>query len=302
MMKTNLLMAASTLSDQELLARVRTLASREREATAELVAHLAELDTRPSSYAAEGHGSLFRYCTDALGLSEDAAYNRIEAARACRRVPAILNVLASGAVTLTAVRMLARHLTAENHEALLAEATGKSKRQVEEMVARLAARADVPASVRKLPMVARAAVVPEVVTTTPVQGPPPVAVAQAPPSRPVVQATAPERYRVQFTVDRETHDRLRHLQDLMRREIPTGDVAALLRCAERSFLEWHHVWPHARGGPGTVDNIWLRCRRHNVYEAALEFGPWRLHTGRSCEAPSGTEDGMQAGSRPTTPS
>src|SRR5688572_18551473 len=101
MTNTNLLTVAASLSDQALLGRVRALAVKEREATAELVAHLAELDSRPSLYAAEGHGSLFKYCTEALGLSEDAAYNRIEAARACRRFPGILDQLASGTVTLT---------------------------------------------------------------------------------------------------------------------------------------------------------------------------------------------------------
>jgi hypothetical protein len=75
---------ASDLGDQELLTRITVLAGREREATAELVAHLAALDVRPSLYAAQGCGSLFTYCTQVLRLSEDATCNRIAAARACR--------------------------------------------------------------------------------------------------------------------------------------------------------------------------------------------------------------------------
>lgn len=92
-MKTNSLVTASALSDQDLLARLEGLARNEREASAELVAHLAVLDVRPALYAAEGYGSLFSYCTQALRLSEDAACNRIEAARACRRFPLILELL-----------------------------------------------------------------------------------------------------------------------------------------------------------------------------------------------------------------
>ena len=80
-MKTNILATAAGLSDQDLLSRLRVLALREREASVELVAHLAALDTRPAVYAAQGYGSLFSYCTQALRLSEDAACNRIEAAR-----------------------------------------------------------------------------------------------------------------------------------------------------------------------------------------------------------------------------
>jgi hypothetical protein len=45
-----------------------------------------------------------------------------------------------------------------------------------------------------------------------------------------------------------------------------------VRCKERSFLEFHHVQAHARGGPPTLDNISLRCWRHNQYEAELVFG------------------------------
>ena len=44
------------------------------------------------------------------------------------------------------------------------------------------------------------------------------------------------------------------------------------RCTERTFLEFHHVQPYALGGPATAENISLRCRRHNQYEAVLVFG------------------------------
>jgi hypothetical protein len=44
-MNTNILAAADGLSDQGLLARLGALAARERETSAELVAHLAALDT-----------------------------------------------------------------------------------------------------------------------------------------------------------------------------------------------------------------------------------------------------------------
>ena len=94
-MKTNILAIAVGLSDQDLLSRINVLAGHEREATAELVAHLAALELRPSLYVAQGYGSLFAYCTEALRLSEDAACSRIEAARACRRFPVILDLLAS---------------------------------------------------------------------------------------------------------------------------------------------------------------------------------------------------------------
>src|SRR6266849_6558266 len=120
-------LTASALSDQDLLARLEVLAGKEREASVELVAHLATLDSRPALYSAQGYGSLFSYCTQALRLSEDAACNRMEAARACRRFPLILELLASGSLTLTSVRLLGRHLTVENHQSVLAKARKRTR-------------------------------------------------------------------------------------------------------------------------------------------------------------------------------
>ena len=140
----------ASLSDAELLVRVKQLAQSERQATAALVAHLAEMETR-RLYLGQGYASLFGYCTKVLHLSEHAAYNRIEAAKAAVRFPVILVRLAQGDVHLSAVKLLAPLLTPENHRELLDAAKHKSKREVEEMVARLRPQPDAPASVSKLP-------------------------------------------------------------------------------------------------------------------------------------------------------
>src|SRR5207244_10970663 len=100
-MNTNLITLASDLSDQDLLARIVALAGKERKASVELVAHLAELDTRSSLYASHGHGSLFTYCTAVLKLSEVGACHRIYAARACRRFPIVLDALDPADSSLT---------------------------------------------------------------------------------------------------------------------------------------------------------------------------------------------------------
>jgi hypothetical protein len=229
-MNTNVLASAAALSDHDLHARLIALAAGERAASVELVAHLAALDARPSVYAAEGYGSLFDYCTQALRLSEDAACNRIGAARACRRFPVILDHLASGAMTLTSVRMLGRHLTSENHEDVLARAKGRTREELEILVATLAPRPDARSLVRRLPVPAAPANVPLIVTSLPSLSVAPMAPSPAPVlpvPRPTVQPTAPERYRVQFTIGESTREKLRRLQALLRREIPDGDPGAI---------------------------------------------------------------------------
>ena len=145
-----LVFSFSTLPDTELLAEVTRLAAGERRATVALIESLAEVDAR-RLYLGQGFASTFSYGTQVLHLSEHAAYNRIEAARAVRRFPAILERLADGSITLTTVCLPAAHLTTENHRDMLDAARHKSKRDVEVLVARLRPLPPVPSSVRKLP-------------------------------------------------------------------------------------------------------------------------------------------------------
>src|SRR5688572_14113603 len=140
----------SDLTDDQLLAAVKRLAATERRATAALIRSLMELDAR-RLYLGEGYSSLFTYCTQALHLAEGAAYNRIEAARAARRFPMILEALEEGSLTLTAVRLLAPHLTHANLQRVLASARHASKTDVERIVAALNPKPAVQSIVRKLP-------------------------------------------------------------------------------------------------------------------------------------------------------
>ena len=233
--KTDVLEAATALSDAELLARLERLAQQGREGCVELVGHLAEMERR-KIYLAEGWGTLFGYCTGALRLSEHAAYTRIEGAKAARRFPVVLDRLASGSVNLTTVRLLAPYLTAENHVAVLDEAAGRSKRETEAIIARLAPLPDVPAFLRKLPASpswSRAAAA----ATSPATPSPPPALPAPPSARPVVAPLAPERFRVQFTVGKETHEKLRFAQDMLRREVPDGDPGVIFDRALTLLLE-----------------------------------------------------------------
>jgi len=213
------------LSDAELVAEVTSLAIREHEATARLIAHLAELDAR-RLYLGAGFASLFTYCMEVLRLSEAETYNRIEAARVARKFPAILDRLAQRSLSLTTVCVLASHLTAENCEELLAAASTKSRREVEKLLAERFPRPDVACSVQKLPP-------PKAVPTQPQRGAgvpsPTVPVPEAPTpafpapaARPaVVTPLAPDRYEMRFTVGGETREKLRLAQDMLRTRFRT---------------------------------------------------------------------------------
>ena len=245
----------ASLSDDQLLTEMKRLAACERRATAALLRSLMEVDSR-RLYLREGCSSLFTYCTQVLHLSEGAAYNRIEAARAARRFPSVLTGLEDGSLTLASVRLLAPHFTTENHGQLMAAARHKSKREVELLVATLAPKRSAPTVLRRLPEKPPATPAGTVsMPTLLASGHPPIVndmlgVDSAGPRatsdgglRRVTSATAPAprsagaravtplsaaHYRLQVTMTQETHDKLRRAQDLLRHAVPTGDIGAVL--------------------------------------------------------------------------
>src|SRR5713101_5089738 len=251
----------SRLSDGDLVAEVARLATCEAEATASLIAHLAELYGRRLHERA-GYSSLFTYCTEVLRLSEHEAYDRMRAAKVARRYPRVLGLLATGRMNLTTVRLLAPHLTRQNHEELFATASGKRKRQVQELLAERFPQPDVAPSIRRLPTQGSGAIETPVpllaasMSEAPVSLPigstsempvPPPAVAAAPdvparpaipaPPRPLVQPLSPDRYRITFTAGGETCEMLELAQDLLRHAIPDGDPAEIVARALEVLVE-----------------------------------------------------------------
>jgi hypothetical protein len=186
-----------------------------------------------------------------LRLSEDAAFNRIEVARAARDHPVVLEMLLMGTLSPTTARLLARRLTPQNHQDLLAAASGKSKQQVEDLLARRFPHPDVPSSIRSLPVSASLGTkrnedvtsLPEVAACGPPGADsPPAALRAAGPhgavseSRPLVRPLAADRYEVRFTASAETRDYLRRAQDLLGHAIPGGDLDQVFNRALRLLV------------------------------------------------------------------
>ena len=100
---------------------------------------------------------MFAYCVELLHLSEPETETnlRMVVARATRRHPILLQMLGDGRLHLSGIALLAPHPTETNRDEVLARATHSSKRRIEELVAGLAPRPDVPTTIRKLPDRAR---------------------------------------------------------------------------------------------------------------------------------------------------
>lgn len=129
----------SRMPDDALLGSLKTLARHERRNLARILSRLAEVDRRRLALKLGFH-SLFDYCLRVLRYSEPEAARRIHAARAAASYPLLYPMLASGRLSLTAVSMLAPHLTPGNHRDLIRRALGRGKRALEALLAPLAPR------------------------------------------------------------------------------------------------------------------------------------------------------------------
>jgi len=237
--------------DPVLLRGLRALVAQDRATTAMLLAHLAEVDAR-KLYVPAAHPSMFSYCAHELRFSEDVAYKRIQAARTAWRFPTIFPALADGQLNLTGVLLLGPYLNPANADELLGASAGKTKSEIEEWLAQRFPRSELLPLVTALP--ADGQLAPERVKLDGAQLAPGQIESddfdadgqlalervkfddtQLAPERVTASATparltpaAPERYSLQLTIGKGTHDKLRHAQALLGHAVPSGEVAEVL--------------------------------------------------------------------------
>src|ERR1700712_3202528 len=140
----------SGCTDPELMSRLQHLTRADRKLVARLIVYLGEVDAR-GLFREHAYPSMHEFLVGALHMSDAEAYLRRHAARLARQYPVIITLLATGAVNLSTLRLMSKLLTPENHLALLERLRGKTKRQVELLVAELDPKPDVLAQMRKLP-------------------------------------------------------------------------------------------------------------------------------------------------------
>jgi hypothetical protein len=245
------------LGNKAVMRNLSALAAKDRATTANLLLYLTEVDQR-RLYREAGYPSLFEFCIRDLHFSEDVACNRIQAARFCRAFPFLYEAIAEGRIHLSAIRLLAPHLTSSNAQELVAAATHRRKWQIERI---LAERFPVPEPMRldggisalrpsapgrieapgRMEAVHGSAFAP-----APSSAPGRVetvngsALAPAPSSAPGrvepapiparVQPISAQRYMLQFSIPTSDHDRFRHLQGLLSHTVPTGEVERVFSC------------------------------------------------------------------------
>ncbi len=251
------------LSDTVLIKQLKESFARDRRNTAALLADIAEVEAR-KLYLREGYSSMFAYCVEAFGLSEQAAFKRIRAARKAQQFPAILKAIALGQINLTGVVILSPHLTAANVNALLGAAAGKRNAEIERLIAAQYPQPDLPTRVSAIaPRMAEdsavavsdrlsartvdalSAAAPGLVEApvpegTPGHIAPPLlpAPAMAPPprARRVLKPLAPQRFALQATISQSAHDDLQRALALLGHQVPAADIGQVLERALRALV------------------------------------------------------------------
>jgi len=156
-------------------------------------------------------------------MSEDEACRRIQVVRLVRRFPELLVRIERGELTLSTMALLDGALTPSNCEELVRAAAGKTKAEVQALLAKRAPKPDVPAAI----------------TTVPVQSAlPAVGVAPGSASAPMARADGPQlvplsetRHEVQFTASDALRKKLERARDLMRHANADGDLAVVVERA-----------------------------------------------------------------------
>ena len=254
-------------SNQEIVDGAKHLVGRNRTVTAHLIAHLAEIYAR-KLHVTEGFSYLGHYCMAVLEMSEDEAHRRAHAAVLAQKYPVILDMLLEGSIHLTTLRIIGKCLMPKNHQRVLEAARGKNKTELEHLAAALCPKPDVPAVLRKLPeprpenvhseeVLFTSGKAEEVVPGAAAAGQTPsgaevspeqtdlgihtleAAIPPASPSPPKSRLAplSPQRYNLQVTVDKETYEVLKQLQDLLRHQVRNGDLARIIKDALLERLE-----------------------------------------------------------------
>lgn len=120
---------------------IKNVLGTERGVVARFLGLLAKIEGE-KEYAELGYSSLNEYCLKELGLCEGEAWNRICAARVAVKYPQVLELIAEGRVTLTAVRMITPVLGETGEVGLLEKICGKTTREVDRIVAGVRPRKD----------------------------------------------------------------------------------------------------------------------------------------------------------------
>jgi 5-methylcytosine-specific restriction endonuclease McrA len=305
------------VSDGHLTARLYELRSQERALLVEFLRYLAELDRR-RLYLEAGYPSLFAFCTEYLGLTSSSAFRRTTAARLLARFPVVATYLADGRLCLTTLVELRDVLEESRLDEVLGRAAGRTEQQVKELVAAMRPRPAPPEMLRRLPTptandntaVPQRTVRPEPISedlrvlrmTVTREFVADLEAVKAALSHQIWDGNIAQLLHQCMRMTLETCERRRRGSGKARdtgasrsRYVPAairdqvwrrdeGQCAFVStdghRCRSTHQVELHHLVAFARGGMSSLENLSLRCRKHNAFHAEQDFGAAHIELAR----------------------
>lgn len=292
----------SSLTTDRLRELLPGLLANERDGLVAFLIHLAEFDAR-RGWEDLNYPSLWDFCARELKLQKSCIYRRTNAARVIQRFPRTIDLLRSGAVTMTTLVVLKDVLTDLNAESVLARAEWKSKEEVEAIAAELAPKAAPAPMIRRLPTPATSAVAAPSQATPARSIDEPAAHASevtsaATPTRIEAVALDGANYSFRGVANQEFTDKLRRAQEILSHAVPNGDPIQVLSRALDLLIEQHAktvaepVRPRAEKRAATTANVTGKRSRH--IPAAIARAVRRRDEGCcSFKLPDGTRCGSR---------
>jgi 5-methylcytosine-specific restriction endonuclease McrA len=267
----------SKLKDPELLEATRVRVAEEKKATLAVLHHLREVERR-RLHLARGFQSLYDFATHELGYSPAAAQRRIDAMRLLREVPELAGKIESGLIGLDSaaraqsveIRFVAGSELIEKldrvRELLSHQNPSMSLAELVEQMAKLTVEV-----LESRKPGARQSVGVKTTSEIPAESGPVGA------SNPQV-TPAPEMHKrnsryIPRDVQRAVYARDSH-------QCSYQDPFTGRHCGSRFQLELDHRIPFGRGGENTVENLRVRCRKHNLLTAIRSYGEAKIFQNR----------------------
>src|SRR5215467_16140999 len=123
----------SSETTYEIVAELKDLLSRERVTLVPILDRIAKVE-ESKLYLELGYDSMWAFLKRELGHSEAMIHYRLASSRMLRRFPQVAEPLRDGRLCMTVLASLAKVLTEENVDQLIAEAMGKPTNEVKRIV------------------------------------------------------------------------------------------------------------------------------------------------------------------------
>lgn len=241
--------------------------------------------------------SLHSYIVQALGISEDNAYQFSRVALKCKEVPKLQEAIDEGKLTVSTARRILTVITPENDDVWITKASGLKQKELEKEVVKENPKEAIKERVKpvaeNLSMLQCALTDEEEALLTQV-----TELESQRTKKPVSRQEAIRAALLLYVKMKDPVEKAKRNSDKPKKPLPTfvlrrnipAEVAHQVnlrdnhqcaykdgsgkRCPHKRWLEKHHIQPYSHGGKHTLENLITLCHTHHKF--LHEFSPTKL--------------------------